>query len=337
MEKVLTVVVPTYNMEKYLDRCMASLIVEESLMDELEVIVVNDGSKDNSSQIAHSYETRYPQTFIVVDKENGNYGSCVNKGLELATGKYFRILDADDWFDTTSLQKFIVLLRTTKSDVVVTQFNSYYPNDEVVVSRYKHPKDFYRQYYLADFSLYPEEWLRMHQVTYRTEVLHLVGLKLQSGISYTDTEYCYFPMKSAQTVVFTDINLYQYSASREGQSMSPSNRIRSLSHMEKIAVRLVNDYEQNKSNTNRCYLRLSVYSVLLTFYGTAILDCPFSRETILALRRMDNLLRSNTELYNMTLSFSSEDFHFVAFWRRWGITKTCPIYKLYKNLKCHNR
>mgnify|MGYP002624493917 CR=1 FL=1 len=93
MNKTLTIVVPTYNMDRYLERCLDSLILPEMLMERLEVLVVNDGSKDKSSEIAHSYEKKYPQTFRVIDKENGNYGSCVNRGLKEATGKYIKNLD----------------------------------------------------------------------------------------------------------------------------------------------------------------------------------------------------------------------------------------------------
>lgn len=87
-------------MEKYLRRCLDSLIIDEDGMKQLEVLVINDGSKDSSSQIAHEYQDKYPDTFRVIDKENGNYGSCINRGLKEATGKYVKVLDADDWFDT---------------------------------------------------------------------------------------------------------------------------------------------------------------------------------------------------------------------------------------------
>ena len=122
MEKVLTVVVPTYNMEKYLDRCLTSLIVDDDKMALLEVLVVNDGSKDRSSEIAHSYEARYPNTFKVIDKENGNYGSCINRGVTAVTGKYFRILDADDWYSTDALQSFTSKLMSIEADMVPSSF-----------------------------------------------------------------------------------------------------------------------------------------------------------------------------------------------------------------------
>ena len=99
MEKLLTVVIAAYNMEKYLPRCLDS-IMSEKVRDRVQVIVINDGSKDKTSEIAHRYEDKCPDYITVIDKENGNYGSCMNAGVSIATGKYFRTLDADDWYNT---------------------------------------------------------------------------------------------------------------------------------------------------------------------------------------------------------------------------------------------
>ena len=94
--KVLTVLVPTYNVEKYLRRCLDSLLLPE-VLEEIEVLVVNDGSKDGSADIARAYEKKYPQTVVFVDKENGGHGSTINVGIEKAQGTYFKVLDSDDW------------------------------------------------------------------------------------------------------------------------------------------------------------------------------------------------------------------------------------------------
>lgn len=125
MEKLLSVVVPTYNMEKLLNRCLDSLILPLQLMDLIEIIVVIDGATDHSSEIAHSYNKRFPSSFIVIDKENGNYGSCINAGLSKATGKYFRILDADDEFNTEEFIKFIKAIENLKSnvDILITNYS----------------------------------------------------------------------------------------------------------------------------------------------------------------------------------------------------------------------
>ena len=109
MKKLLTIVIPSYNMEKYLSRCCQSLIVAPEFMEKLEVLVINDGSKDKTSEIGHSFESKYPETFRCIDKENGNYGSCVNRGLKEAKGTYIKILDADDTFETENFAKFSVL------------------------------------------------------------------------------------------------------------------------------------------------------------------------------------------------------------------------------------
>lgn len=117
MNKILTIIIPTYNMEKYLRRCLDSLIIDEEGMKQLEVLVINDGSKDSSSQIAHEYQDKYPDTYRVIDKENGNYGSCINRGLKEATGKYVKVLDADDWYNTKGLAKHILKLTSLSDDI----------------------------------------------------------------------------------------------------------------------------------------------------------------------------------------------------------------------------
>ena len=106
MSKILSVVIPTYNMEKYLEKCLNSFIYNEGA-DELEVLIVNDGSKDNSVNIAKEFEKKYPNIFKVIDKENGGHGSTINAGLKVASGKYFKVVDADDWVETDELKKLI--------------------------------------------------------------------------------------------------------------------------------------------------------------------------------------------------------------------------------------
>ena len=108
--KVLTVLVPTYNVEKYLRRCLDSLLLPE-VFEEIEVLVVNDGSKDGSADIARAYEKKYPQTVVFVDKENGGHGSTINVGIEKAQGTYFKVLDSDDWVNIGDFIEFVKRLK----------------------------------------------------------------------------------------------------------------------------------------------------------------------------------------------------------------------------------
>lgn len=230
MEKILTIVIPTYNMQDYLRRCLDSLIVPEEQMQRLEVLVVNDGSKDNSSAIAHEYQNKYPDTFRVIDKENGNYGSCVNRGMKEATGLYFRILDADDWVDTEGLITFINrICSDTFPDVFVTNYTVV----DCIHSLCKTSKlkglSYDKLYLLDDTDLsLCNDIVLMHTLTYKTSILKDNCISLQEGISYTDTEYVYFPLKFAKSIMFLDIILYQYFLGREGQSVSSAVSSKSI-------------------------------------------------------------------------------------------------------------
>lgn len=219
MQKLLTIVIPTYNMQEYLHRCLDSLIVRPDLMDWLEVLVVNDGSKDNSSTIAHEYEAKYSQTIRVIDKENGNYGSCVNRGLAEARGMYIKILDADDWLDTKNFEVFLSFLESSDADLVISDFDQVNEFGNVIN---------HLSYCLdtsADNSLavIPRNKLfLMHAVAYKTDNVRNIGYHQTEGISYTDQEWIFMPMITVNKVAYFDQVVYKYLVGREGQTMDPS-------------------------------------------------------------------------------------------------------------------
>jgi glycosyltransferase involved in cell wall biosynthesis len=120
--KLLTLVIPTYNMEAFLSECLSTLIVGKEYMDLLEVLIVIDGSKDRSAQIGQEFANLYPDTFRVIVKTNGNYGSCVNRGIDEARGKYIKTLDADDKFMTENLSLFLRELRNVETDMIISDY-----------------------------------------------------------------------------------------------------------------------------------------------------------------------------------------------------------------------
>ena len=163
-------------MQDYLNRCLDSLVVKPELMPQLEVLVINDGSKDNSSAIAYEYETKYPAVFRVIDKENGNYGSCVNRGLAEAQGKYIKVLDADDWFDTNEFENLLKKLSTIDVDMVLTPYCSVDVSGKeggVIAQELLDGK-------ILDFNSFDKNRISrysMHMVTYRTEFLRSINYK----------------------------------------------------------------------------------------------------------------------------------------------------------------
>lgn len=121
MEKILSIVIPAYNVEKYLERCLASFEVA-GILDQIEVLVINDGSRDQTAAIAQRYCDRYPDSYFLYNKENGGHGSGINYGIRYARGKYFKVVDGDDWLNTEELPAFVELLAQVDTDVVAADF-----------------------------------------------------------------------------------------------------------------------------------------------------------------------------------------------------------------------
>lgn len=229
MSKILSIVVPTYNMEKYLDRCLTSLIIEEEKLDSLEVLVINDGSKDRSSEIAHGYEARYPQTFRVIDKENGNYGSCVNRGLSEAKGKYIKILDADDRFDTSAFSTFIDVLSGTDVDCVLSDMKMV-KDDGVVVDlcSFNLPHDMSEISISSVVRVADKMW--MHCTCFKTEKIRSVSYHQTEGISYTDQEWIGLPIAVSDSFVYFPETVYLYLVGRSGQTIDMKVWERNFAH-----------------------------------------------------------------------------------------------------------
>lgn len=121
MEKVLSIVIPAYNVEKYLEKCLSSFEIE-AVLDRIEILVINDGSGDHTAEIAQRYCEKYPETYFLYNKENGGHGSGINYGIRYATGKYFKVVDGDDWLNTEELEAFVKLLEETDTDIVAADF-----------------------------------------------------------------------------------------------------------------------------------------------------------------------------------------------------------------------
>ena len=220
MDKILTIVIPTYNMEKYLTKCLDSLIVSEDNMHVLEVLIVNDGSKDKSSEIGRSYVMKYPDTFRVIDKENGNYGSCVNRGLLEAKGKYIKILDADDNFKNENFDNYVSFLKTTDVDMVVSDYDIVDEKGAIIKSvSFDLPQEGTTSLNSLTTEDSPYIW---HQaVAYKTENLRRIGYKQTEGISYTDEEWVFKPMVTVHKLSYFPHTIYLYLRGREGQTYDP--------------------------------------------------------------------------------------------------------------------
>lgn len=217
--KLLSIIIPTYNMEKYLYKCISSLTdIDASLLELLDILIIDDGSKDSSLSIANDYQRRFSNSIRVFDKSNGNYGSCVNMGLSHATGKYVKILDADDYFDTNEFEKYLSVMLTLDVDMILNRVNIV--NEEYdITAQWHFPISDNAEVCYWDF-IKDYGWLNMHMVAYKTENIKKINYHQTEGISYTDQEWIHLPITTVETVFSIPVYLYQYLVGRAGQTMA---------------------------------------------------------------------------------------------------------------------
>ena len=289
MEKTLTISVACYNVGHFLRRTLDSLIAPE-IMDELEVLIVNDGSSDNTAEIAREYEEKYPDTFRLVDKANGGYGSTLNYSMPVARGRYFKQLDGDDWYHTEGLVRLVRFLRTATADIVLNGRTEVNQKGEE-----KHTVNLWDTLYAEK---YDGRTVRLNKlepfvygiwvVTYRTGLLREHPFSLPEKQLYTDRMFITYPIPWIRTVAFQNYDVYCYRTGHEGQSVSKANRIRHASEAINGFTTLLDHYEQlgGMPRTNRAFLdlRMSRYynNVLQT-----ILMLPASNDAMYQIRELD--------------------------------------------------
>ena len=240
-EKILSVSIASYNVEAYLEECLESF-VNSKVMDELEVLVIDDGSSDSSPEIAQWYADKFPDTFRLIRKENGGHGSTINKGIEVASGKYFKVVDGDDWVNTGNLIRLVEKLKTVDSDIVATNYTWINCETKLPEKRQEDPfRDLeygheYRFDEIADRTI-----IDMHAMAVKTELLREMNEKIDEHTFYVDVEYILFPIPYVKTVLFLEEDVYQYRLGMPGQSMSIKKMQKNLKNHLKVLFR-INDY-----------------------------------------------------------------------------------------------
>ena len=215
MNKIITISIAAYNVEKFLDETLSSLSCPE-LMDGIEVIIVNDGSKDSTVDIAKKYVNKYPDSFILVDKKNGGYGSTINASLDIARGKYYRLLDGDDWFDRNEFMKYVEALKNIDTDIVITDFVKRIQtgnHEKTEITSYNYPQGKVEE----TSKIYS---MAMHSTTVKTEIINKGRIRITEHCFYTDYEFIMKAFLLSSSFTYLPVKLYQYRIWGEGQSVS---------------------------------------------------------------------------------------------------------------------
>lgn len=283
-------------MEAYIGKCLDSLLIPE--LDQVEVLVVNDGSKDRSSEIAHSYADRYPGSIRVIDKPNGNYGSCINAALPQATGRYVKVLDADDTFDSASFSKLVETLSGINADIVITTHCIVdCEGRETERSVFVEGTPLDRCISLKNGVEYVGKYVQMHRLLYRRDVFARFPYKQTEGISYTDSQWSVVPFAYCQNFQCIDLPVYRYLIGREGQTMDEKEMVKFMSNFFTAlsdTCDYLNSYKREYGNYD---LLLKHILDVHEFVYYKVLASP-TAEAMGALRRYDTKLKSsNLDLY----------------------------------------
>ena len=268
---ILTIAVPAYNMEKVLANNL-STYVDKRLFGKVEILILNNDSLDETGPIAEFFAKEFPQLFISILKQNHGYGSSVNWAIKHAAGKYFRVIDADDYVDTNALVEFVNELEKYDVDVVETPYCRVVGNKRDFVPL---PPGFTcgKIYSMSDV-----DWGQflpcLHSTTYRTELLQKHQISLQEDLFFVDEEFVTLPFAYTQNVLWLPMPVYQYCIGNPEQSTSDKNRAKYYSHREQIIFRLIEVMDKCTADKGGRYIRQRISNAVKDHLTTLLIYWP---------------------------------------------------------------
>lgn len=291
--KQLTISIAAYHVEKYLPETLDSFLIPE-VKDQLEVLIINDGSGEGVNAIAREYEMKYPEIFRLINKENGGHGSTVNRGIEEAAGRYFKTVDGDDRVNPQGLAELLAHLETATEDLVVTDYECFDDASGEIFDVKKHDfpgKECGRIYAFDEIS--DKLYINMHAAAFRTELLRKMERRLDEHCFYVDAEYMLYPIPEVETVSFLSKPVYEYRLGMTTQSMDIHNMQRNCAHHEMVLTHLLSFYKEKEHTVTaakRAYLAKGVARILTSQYKI-YLSYPSSAEYKNKIRSWDDLIK----------------------------------------------
>ena len=272
--KYITFAIPCYNSEAYMEKAINSILPAG---EDVEILIVNDGSTDKTKKIGKQYAERFPSIVKVINKENGGHGDAVNSGLSQASGKYFKVVDSDDWVDEDSLMKLLEVIRGfvregSEVDMIVSNYvyeKAGMEHKKIIHYRNVLPQnEIFRWDDIGSFHL--DQYILMHSVMYRTEMLKLCQLKLPKHTFYVDNIYVYYPLPHVRLLCYLDVDFYRYFIGREDQSVNEKimiSRVDQQIYVTKSMIsmydlRLIGSKKLRKYMINYLAIMMTVSSIL---------------------------------------------------------------------------
>lgn len=305
---LLTILIPVYNTEKYIEKCLKSVAIDK-LQNKIEIIVVSDGSTDSSIDIANKFLAEYPSLFRIVEKKNGGHGSTINVGIKKARGKYFRVLDSDDWFDVAEFIKYVDKLSNCNSDLVISDYSKVYSYDDkssnFVFNRLEDSKEYVFDCFNLD--MLEGKFFAMANIAYKTSLLRKINFKLPEKMFYVDMLFDILPIISVNSFTYYSCNVYKYLIGREGQSVNVKSYVKNYKDHDYVTKELINEYTRAglvDGDVKKKYISEILKIVIDTNYLIYLLYFRNSKLAYRLVSDFDNyLLNKSKDLYFLINSF----------------------------------
>ena len=311
MGKLLSFAIPCYNSAEYMEHCINTVLAGG---DEVEVIIVDDGStKDNTYEIAKRYEKEYPDIVKAVHQENGGHGEAVNTGLKHATGRFFKVVDSDDWVDGKSYKRMLATLRSfeegSEPDMVIAN----YVYEKVGAKRKKviHYENVFpvEQMFtwddinIGDFKV--DQYILMHTVVYRTQLLKDCGLELPKHTFYVDNIFVFEPLPYVKNMYYVNTNFYRYFIGREDQSVNEKVMIKRVDQQIFVTRTMIDMYQMRQISNKKLRTYMTNYLAIMMTVSSILLIRSKNAENLEKKRELWQYLKKN---------------HYRTYWKiRYGI------------------
>lgn len=270
--KLLSIAIPCYNSQDYMEHCIETLLPGG---EDVEILIVDDGSKDRTAEIADSYAEKYPTIVKAIHQENGGHGEAVNTGIRNATGLYFKVVDSDDWVDQEAYMKILETLRELSGGSEVL---------DMLVSNFVYEKEGAKHKKVMKYNgILPENkmfswsdakhfrkgrYILMHSVIYRTQLLRDCGLELPKHTFYVDNIFVYVPLPYVKNIYYLNVDFYRYFIGREDQSVNEKVMIKRIDQQIKVNKIMVEAVDLWKLPNRKLRKYMFNYLEIITIIST---------------------------------------------------------------------
>lgn len=308
--KLLSFAVPCFNSAAYMEKCVDSLLKGG---EDVEIIIVNDGSTDETAEIADRYAREYPSIIKVVHKENGGHGSAVNTGIDQASGLYFKVVDSDDWVKEEPYMQILGTLKDLAGgervlDMLVSNFvYEKIGEKRHKVMRYKHALPAQEIFTWDDVKHFHKgQYMLMHSVIFRTKLLRECALRLPEHTFYVDNLYVFEPLIYVRNMYYLDVNFYRYYIGREDQSVNENvmiGRIDQQIRVNKLMIDYMVDKKSQAASNKKLYHYMLSYLDIITTVSSILLIRSGTEENLEKKKELWNYLKKKDWLLYRKLRY----------------------------------